>query len=115
MSFERPELLWLLLLAPLELLLALRRAPRLRASLELLSGPRRRGAQGARYAAASVYGTAASVVLAAASALAADGGLLRAISSSRSMSTWAATRRPISSTWRVASAASSRSRSPSVA
>ena len=86
MSFERPELLWLLLLAPLELLLALRRAPRLRASLELLSGPRRRGAQGARYAAASVYGTAASVVLAAASALALAGPAwgVKAVASERS-------------------------------
>lgn len=86
MSFERPELLWLLLLAPLELLLALWRAPRLRSSLELLAGPRRRRAEGARYAAASVYGTAASVLFIAASALALAGPAwgTRAVSAERS-------------------------------
>jgi len=73
MSFQHPGFLWLLALIPLELLIARRRAPRLLATLELLAGPASRRAKGGAYAAASVYGAAASTVFLAAAALALAG------------------------------------------
>ena len=62
-SFARPELLWLALLALPELALGIRRIPRFRASLERLAGPRRRVTRRARlFAAFSWLGSAAAAL-----------------------------------------------------
>ncbi len=73
MRFERPEALLLALLALPELLLTLRRATRLRASLEALVGPARRARAGARFAAASVYGGIAAALFIVSTSLALAG------------------------------------------
>jgi Mg-chelatase subunit ChlD len=72
MTFARPELLWLALLALPELALGLRRSPIFRASVEGLAGPRRRARAGRLFTALSACGTAcgALFVLAAAVAMA---------------------------------------------
>ena len=62
MSFAHPAFLWLALLAPLEILLVLRRVPRLERSFLALVGPRRRGRARAAYATASIYGAVFSVL-----------------------------------------------------
>jgi Ca-activated chloride channel family protein len=56
-SFVRPEFLWLALLALPELALGWRRSPILRASIESLSGPRRRARAGSLFAALSTCGS----------------------------------------------------------
>jgi Ca-activated chloride channel homolog len=73
LSFARPELLWLALLALPELLLGLRRTPILRASVGVLAGPRRRAAAEGRFAAFSLSGTAAACLFALAAAIALAG------------------------------------------
>jgi Ca-activated chloride channel family protein len=73
MSFARPELLWLALLALPELALGLSRAPAFRASVEALAGPRRRERAGRRFLALSVAGTACGALFVAAAALAMAG------------------------------------------
>jgi len=60
MSLDQPLFLWLAILAPLDLLITLRRLPRLSASVRALSGPKKAGEAGGRYVAASIYGAAAS-------------------------------------------------------
>lgn len=86
MSLDQPLFLWLALLAPLELLLILRRLPRLTASVRALSGPRRAGEAGGSYLAASIYGAGASFlfVLAASLALAGPSWGSRAVTGERS-------------------------------
>lgn len=86
MSLDQPLFLWLALLAPLDLLIVLRRIPRLKASVEALAGPRRAGEIGGRYLAASIYGAAASFlfVLAACLALAGPSWGSRAVSGEKS-------------------------------
>lgn len=86
MSFDRPELLWLALLAPLEILVILRRVPRLKAAFELLAGPRHRERAGALYAGASIYGAVFSLlfVVSAALALAGPAWGSRAVTAERS-------------------------------
>jgi Ca-activated chloride channel homolog len=73
MTFARPELLALALLALPELALGLRRAPRFRASIEGLAGPRRRARAGRIFAAASAIGTASAALFVALAALAMAG------------------------------------------
>lgn len=73
MSFARPELLWLALLAFPELVLGLRRMPILRASVGALAGPRRRAAAEGRFGAFSLTSTAAACLFALAAALALAG------------------------------------------
>lgn len=72
MSFARPELLLLALLAIPELLLGLKRSASFRASLELLAGPARRAAASSSFRALSLASTisAALFVVSAAIALA---------------------------------------------
>lgn len=86
MSFDRPDLLLICLLAPLELLIARGRAPRLRSSLELLAGPEERERLGSRYALASIYGALASALflLSAGLALAGPAWGSRAVSAETS-------------------------------
>jgi Ca-activated chloride channel homolog len=86
MSFARPELLWLALLALPELALGLARAPAFRASLEALSGPRRRARAGRAFAAASFVGSSAGAlfVLSAVIALAGPSWGLRGAAVPRS-------------------------------
>jgi len=72
-TFARPEFLWLALLAAPELLLARRRAAGLRASVEYLAGPRRRGRAAAAFSAAAFCGALAVVLFLAAAALALAG------------------------------------------
>ena len=62
MSFSHPAFLWLALLAPLEILLVLRREPRLERSFLALAGPRRRDRARSAYATASIYGAVFSVL-----------------------------------------------------
>lgn len=73
MSFARPELLWLALLALPELALGLWRIPRLRASLEALAGPRRRGRAGRGFAVFSACGSLAAALFALSAAVAMAG------------------------------------------
>ncbi len=73
MSFSRPELLWLALLALPELALSLRRGPRLRASVEGLAGPRRRARAGRLFAALSAASAASAALFIACAALAMAG------------------------------------------
>jgi Mg-chelatase subunit ChlD len=73
MSFARPELLWLALLAVPELLLCARRMPAFRSSLEALAGPRGRAGAGASYAALSIASALAAALFAASAALALAG------------------------------------------
>jgi Ca-activated chloride channel family protein len=70
MSFSRPELLFVALLAVPELLLCLRRLPKLRDSLTSLAGPRRRAAAARSYTAFSLVGAAAGALFIIAAALA---------------------------------------------
>jgi len=71
-TFARPELLLLALLAVPEIALVVLRAPALRASVEALAGPALRRRAGAAFAAAAAIGAAAGVlfILSAAAALA---------------------------------------------
>jgi Ca-activated chloride channel homolog len=62
MSFDRPLFLLVCLLAPLELLIARLRVPRLRRSLALLAGPERRERALSIYSTASIYGALASAL-----------------------------------------------------
>lgn len=73
MSFARPELLWLALLAIPELGLGARRMVAFRASLEALAGPRRRARAGRSYAALSLSSAFAAALFAAFAALALAG------------------------------------------
>lgn len=73
MSFDRPLFLLVCLLAPLELLIARKRLPRLRRSLELLAGPGRREAAGSIYSIASIYGALASALFLVSAGLALAG------------------------------------------
>ncbi len=73
MSFARPELLWLALLALPELLLGARRMPPFRASFEALTGPRKRERAGRRYAALSWASCLAAALFAASAAFALAG------------------------------------------
>jgi Ca-activated chloride channel homolog len=72
-SFARPELLWLALLALPELALGLGRAPVLRSSIEALAGPRRRARAGSAFAALSAGGTASAALFIVAAAVAMAG------------------------------------------
>jgi hypothetical protein len=72
-SFARPELLALSLLALPELLLGLRRAPAFRASLEALAGPRSRSGAGRSFAAFSLASTLAAVLFVVSAAIALAG------------------------------------------
>lgn len=69
MSFARPELLFLCLLAVPELTLAAARSPRLRLSLSALAGPRKRKAAVSLFAALSSVGTAAGALFILSAAL----------------------------------------------
>lgn len=73
MSFARPELLWLVLLALPELALGLRRAPRLARSLGTLAGPRRRDRAVRLFSALSLLGTASAALFVASAAIALAG------------------------------------------
>jgi Ca-activated chloride channel family protein len=85
-SFSRPLFLWLGLLALVELILALRRTPRIEAALAAMAGPVRRERLLSRHGAASVYGTVLSIlfILSAAIALAGPAWGSRAVSAERS-------------------------------
>ncbi len=86
MSFDRPDLLWLALLAPAELALALWRTPRLERSLAKLAGPARAVDAAALHRAASIIGAAFSVlfIIAAVLSLAGPAWGSRAVSAERS-------------------------------
>ncbi len=60
MTIARPIVLWLLVLAPLDLAVSLSRARRLRVTFEALVGPERRKTAGEAYARASIVGTLCS-------------------------------------------------------
>jgi len=72
-SFARPELLWLALLALGELAIAALRTPRLRASVQALAGPRRRGRAGSLYSVFSLWGSVAAALYVCSAALALAG------------------------------------------
>jgi Mg-chelatase subunit ChlD len=72
-TFARPELLLLALLAAPEALIAFARIPRLRASAEALSGPARRRAAGAAFAALSAAGAVAGALFVVSTAVALAG------------------------------------------
>lgn len=73
MSFDRPEFLWVALLIAPELLIAHRRAAGLRASVEYLSSPRRRGRASSIFSSATFFGGLAAALFLAFVALALAG------------------------------------------
>jgi len=73
MTFARPELLFLALLAAPELILAALRTPRLRSTVEALAGSARRKRAGAAFAALSTAGAVAGALFAVSAAIALAG------------------------------------------
>lgn len=86
MSFDRPTLLLLALLALPELALCIRRIPSFRASLELLAGPRRRSRAGRAFSVLSGIGSASGAlfILFASAAMAGPSWGVRGVSAERS-------------------------------
>jgi Ca-activated chloride channel homolog len=72
-SFARPELLLLALIAAPEILFAVLRTPRLRSTVEALAGPARRARAGAAFAALSAAGAAAGALFIVSAAVALAG------------------------------------------